>query len=447
MRKSTKLILYGIPTTLLLSCAGGLLGFAHKSRTDRDLAVARLAEVGLPTDPDQIKHIPDPDKDAGELLKEFRSAFLKARKVPANFAFSSPNERSSKAFVKANPNLVRLRRQIFMKSELATQLEPTLGHYQLFPALEPFRNVVKLALAESQVSAADGHPVEAIKLCEETVRFVQLLGTDPNHMAELQLGSLQKGVNQQTSEIFARYSSRVDVRMAMRLYLNASIPSSDHRRAMIEDVSNALVLEANVRKGKINLPELMASIGSSPATAGDKATLNLYRIQGASEMLCAKLYQGYADLYASVPADLTQHKNRIDAAARWKREITGISAPNAFLVQSFVQDYVVCFETEAHLWAEWRSLNALLIASEIKAKTGRYPSALPVSGRDAIDPFTDKPLKYHLKRGKMTVYSVGDDLSDDDGLLSLQNYVSMPGSLAPSQDTGFSVPYDLPKRK
>jgi hypothetical protein len=449
MRKSTKLILYGIPATLLLSCGGGLLGFAYKSRTDRDRAVARLAEVGLPTDPDQIKHIPNSTKDAGELLKQFGSAFVKARKAPAGLAFFNSRKSDvsqARSFVRANPDLVRLRKILFTKAELATQLEPKLGHEQPFPVLEAIRNLVLLALAETQILTADGDPARAIDLCTQTAQFVELLSTDPNHLAELVQSSSRASIIKRVAEIFAGSADRLDVRASVRKYLLANASPADHRRAMIADVSDALALELKVREGKLQIPALMESIGPIPSDPKEKALLNMYRVQGASDMLFARLYEGYADLYVRIPPDLTRHKDRIEAAARWNMVTTDVTGPNSFLLKNLVQNYVICFEFEAKQRAEWRTLNALLAASEIKAKTGRYPTSLPVTGQDAIDPYTEQPLKYLLTNGSLTIYSVGDDLSDDKGKLFRLNYLAMPGSSPPPLDIGFSIPGDVQNR-
>ncbi len=447
MRKSTKLILYGIPATLLLSCGGGLLGFAYKSRTDRDRAVARLAEVGLPTDPDQIKHIPDPSKDAGELLKKFDRAILKARKVPAYFSFYKPNLKSARAFVDANPQLVRLRKQLFTKSEFATQLEPSMGHQHEFYGFAALTGVVWLGLAEAQVLSADGAADRAIDLCAETTQFVQLLNADPNHTAELLSVSLQQAVNRHVADIVESDSERAEVRQALRRYLRASVPKVDVRRAVIEDLSNALALEKGVRQGKFDLVAYEESISSGYATIGEVARHSLYRVKGSPDMLFAGLYEGYADLYSRIPRDPSLHKDRIEVATRWDSAVTKQSSPSAYLMQSMMPQYSYAFKAEAKLTAEWRALNALLAASEIKAKTGRYPTSLPVTGQDAIDPFTDQPLKYLLKDGKLTIYSVGDDLSDNEGKLFRLNYLTTQGSSPPPLDIGFSIPFTIPPKR
>ncbi len=443
MRKSTKRLLIGIPLATFLLCGGGLLGFAHKSRTDRDRAIARLAAVGLPTDPDQIKHIPDPAKDAGELLEKFDRAFLKARKVPAYFSFYIPNLKSARAFVNANPQLVQLRKQLFTKSEFATQLEPSMGHQHESDGFAPLAIVVWLGLAEAQVLSADGAAEMAIDLCTETTQFVHLLNSDPNHTAELLSVSLQQAVNRHVADIVESNSERAEVRRALQRYLYASVPKVDFRRAVIEDLSNALALEKDVTQGKVDLVAYDESINGGYASISEVGKHSLYRVKGAPDMLFARLYEGFADLYARIPKDPSQHKERIDVVTRWDMVVSDQRSPNSYLLQSLMPQYSYGFKSEAKLTAEWRTLNALLAASEIKAKTGCYPTNLPVTGQDASDPFTDQPLKYLVKDGKLTIYSVGDDLADNEGKLFKMSYLAIPGSSAPPNDIGFSIPNDV----
>ncbi|CAN1541604.1 hypothetical protein MCEMSE15_01790 [Fimbriimonadaceae bacterium] len=449
MRKSTKLILYGIPTTLLLSCAGGLLGFAHKSRTDRDLAVARLAEVGLLTDYVPAKPTPDTPKGAELVVNKFVRAFQNARRTRVGAAFFRDQEmdvRSAKEFITANAHLVRLRHQLFCQPEVSTLIRSWLDTEEAFNEYELFNYAVKLSSAEVLVLEADGKSAEAVKLAGQTAQFIKLLQATPNHSTETQHFYLQQATNRLAVQSFARNADRADVRAAMRGYANSSILTTDHRNALIGDVSDALQFEATVRQGKMELGNLSSSADPSSYSIGERAMLNLFKVNGAPEMLFARLFNGYAELYESIPSDRSQHKNRIAAVARWNKSISDISAPNSYLLQRLVASFTDCFEFEANLVAEWRTINALLIATEIKSKTGKYPISLPVTGHDAIDPFTDKPLKYLLKGGKLTIYSVGQDLSDDNGLLFRPTTSSSGGSSSWAQDTGFSIPYDVPAR-
>lgn len=449
MKKSTKVLLYGIPSVLLLSCGGGLLGFAHKSRTDRDVAVARLVGLGLPTDPDQIRHLPDANRDAGTLLKKFRRALDRARETPsgvAYFDFRKKDLQSRRVFIKVNPHLVQMRQQLFTKSEFATQVEPSRSFEHGFPEFGTFRNVVNLAIAEAQVLASNGQPTKALQLLTEASKFARLLHTDPNRLAEFLSLNIQSTINRRAAMVFTSFSHRPEIQQEMQSFMNESDARVDFRRWVIGDVSDSLALEQAVRNGKFELGLLTVSAHFDPDSIWDNVMSSPYKINGVREMLFARLYNGYADLHQSIPTVENQYRKRIEAAEKWDREMSKNSGPNTLLLQMIISDYTHCFIREANSKAEWRTLNALLIASEIKSKTGKYPSALPVTGQDAIDPFTDEPLKYLLKGGKLTIYSVGQDLSDDNGLLFVPTTLSSSGSPSPSTDTGFSIPYDVPQR-
>ncbi len=449
MKKSTKVLLYAIPSILLLSCGGGLLGFAHKSRTDRDLAVARLAELGLPTDPEQIKHLPDTNKDAGTLLKKFSRALDRARETPAGMAyfdFRKKDLQSRRVFIKVNPYLVQMRQQLFTKSEFATQVEPSRSFEHGFPEFGTFRNVVNLAIAEAQVLASNGQPTKALQLLTEASKFARLLHTDPNRLAEFLSLNIQSTINRRAAMVFTSFSRRPEVQQEMQRFMKESDARVDFRRWMIGDVSDSLALEQAVRNGKFELGLLAVSAHFDRDSIWDNVMSSPYKINGVREMLFARLYNGYGDLYQSIPTVKNQYLKRIAAAERWDSEMTKNSGPNTLLLSRIISDYTHCFILEAQLKAEWRTLNALLTASEMKSKTGKYPATLPVTGQDAIDPFTDKPLKYLLKGEKLTIYSVGEDLSDDNGLLFRPTASLSSGSSSRAQDTGFSIPYVVPQR-
>lgn len=450
MRKSTKLILYGIPATLFLSCGGGLLGFAYKSRTDRDRAVTRLAEVGLPTDPDQIKHIPDPTKDAGELLKKFEAEHTLAEKTPIGRAYVGNHKADievQRDFVNANPKLVQLRNQLFAKTELATQIQPDQGYEQEFPRWGAYKDAIDFAIAEASILAADGKPVEALSTLAKATNFAKVCHTDPIQFSELLGMSRVNMLNRYAASTFSRYAYRSDVRATMRRYIQKSSPSFDLRLAIANDVSCGIVLERNLNSGKVDSSNMLYGGLDYEPSLQDRLTTTLFRVKEVRDVQFDRLYSGLSELYQAIPADNSLHKQRIEAAEQWENMVNSLSGPNAHLLRLIGPQYSYALKAVAKLTAEWRTLNALLAASEIKAKTGRYPTSLPVTGQNAIDPFTDQPLKYLLKDGKLTIYSVGDDLSDNEGKLFRLNYLTTPGSSPPPLDIGFSIPFTIPPKR
>ena len=449
MKNSTKVLLYAIPSVLLLSCGGGLLGFAHKSRTDRDFAIARLAKLGLPTNPSQIKHTPNPEKDAGALLTKFEDVLDSVRETPAGIAYfdyQKRNVQARRALIKANPHLVRMRRQIFTKSEWITKFEPSLNGEDEYSEFGKLRGVLDFAGAEAQVLAVDGKPTQALELLSQNAKFIHVFHANIKGYSGDLSNYFQIPINRRAAITFSGNAIRADVRLAMRNFLQASDHKVDFRRSIADEISDSLALEEDVRHGNRELGQLAVYPYIDPDSFWDKATLSLFRIKGVPETLFGRLYNAYSDLFEAVPSDPNQFRQRIRAADNWEAALAKNTGPNMLLVRATLANYALRFRREAQLKAEWRTLNALLIATEIKSKTGKYPSTLPVTGQDAIDPFTDKPLKYLLKGGKLTIYSVGQDLSDDNGLLFRPTTSSSSGSSSPAQDTGFSIPYVVPQR-
>jgi len=63
-----------------------------------------------------------------------------------------------------------------------------------------------------------------------------------------------------------------------------------------------------------------------------------------------------------------------------------------------------------------RLLEVLLVSLEERNRTGKFPTKLPVTGALAIDLFDGSKLRYSIVDGKLKIYSVGIDGSDNGGI-------------------------------
>lgn len=83
-----------------------------------------------------------------------------------------------------------------------------------------------------------------------------------------------------------------------------------------------------------------------------------------------------------------------------------------------------------------RALRAMLAALRLRQTTGRFPKRLPLDGKNAIDPLSERPLAYRLTKDGFVVYGVGRNCFDDGG--------ANLDTLAQSDDVGFAYPYVPP---
>ena len=67
--------------------------------------------------------------------------------------------------------------------------------------------------------------------------------------------------------------------------------------------------------------------------------------------------------------------------------------------------------------ANWRCLQVVIGALQYKAKHGSLPTTMAEAiGKDVLDPFTGKPLKYKVVGSNLRVYSVAPDGTDNKGM-------------------------------
>ena len=60
---------------------------------------------------------------------------------------------------------------------------------------------------------------------------------------------------------------------------------------------------------------------------------------------------------------------------------------------------------------------------------------MPMQSADMlVDPFTDKPLKYVARNGSVTIYSVGDDQTDDGGSIDNEKNTERPTDVGVRMD-------------
>ena len=442
--KTIKWIVLGVPALLLATCGIGGAVAVQNSKNAREHELDLLAKAGLPRDYNEVKHTPDPEKDAGELLRQYEAAKRAADKTDASRKLAADRTGDAelrRSYLRENEKLVRLQEQILEKPELATLTDPSKGAALLFPQLAPSKNTTRLALTQAELLAADGKPVEAIQKLTSAVKFASVVNTDSTLITELVSIAMRAMTHRTAMLIFAQHSERADVRTAMDKYVKAAVPNVDMRRGLSSEVALAIASEESMRSGKLSLQALTGTASENDEGNSNVKTIEkIIALPGVREMLFTRLYRHYRHMYETIPADRQKQRERIAAAQAADTEVDNMNRTTDFMVQMFAPVFKQAFLAEARTVAEWRSLNAILVAAEIKAKTGSYPAKLPVSGPDSLDPFTDKPLFYKATANSVQVYSVGPDGKDNNGLL----FRPTRGD-SKDYDSGYSIPYVVPK--
>lgn len=442
--KTIKWLVLGIPSILIATCGLGGVFAVQNSKSDRDKELDLLAKAGLPRHYDEVKHTPDPAKDAGALLEQFEVARRAADKSASYRNLTADPDRDPelmREYLRENERLVQLQGEILRKSELAILTDPSKGTALLFPQLAPAKGTTRLALTQAELLAAEGRPAEAIQKLTSAVKFASVVNTDSTMISELVSIAMRAMTHRTVMLIFSDHSDRADVRKEMRNYLAVAKPNVDMRRALRSEVALAIASEEMLRTGKVSLRELSGVSDENETVASSYKTIEqIISVPGVRELLFSRLYRFYRKMYESIPADRQRQRERLIEAAAADAGVLKLNRTTDLIVQLFTPVFKQAFQAEAKTIAEWRSINALLIAAEEKAKAGRYPAKLPISGPEALDPFTDKPLYYKASANSVKVYSVGADGKDNNGLL----FRPTKGN-SRDYDSGYSIPYIVPK--
>lgn len=445
--KTIKALVFGIPAAIIMVCASGGVVLSQRALSERELALNNLAKVGLPRHANDVKHTPHPSRDAGALIAKLQAAERAAARTDVGKKFTADmtgDVELRKTYLNAHPELLRLSRQIFKKTELATLTDPSLGPALLLPQYAGCKTATKIAGMKAQVLAREGQPVEALNLLTEAANFASVVNNDSLLISELVGISVRTIAHRFAMDILTKHKESPAVRQAMSRYLVASYPNIDMRRAIPSEVSLGLASEELVKQGKFSIEDIVGLGGGSEEEVEiDDTLVKLIQVPGVRERLFANLYSAYHDLYLRIPKSPRPHRARITAAAEWDSYVDRLDSPNEALIKILMPIYKGVFEGEAKATAEWRTLNAILVAADFKATTGKYPTKLPVTGPESLDPFTEKPLVYVHSVDTVKIYSVGADGKDNGGLL----FQPKSESESRDYDYGYSIPYVVPKRR
>lgn len=113
-------------------------------------------------------------------------------------------------------------------------------------------------------------------------------------------------------------------------------------------------------------------------------------------------------------------------AARVSREIeqqVGQLRMYQPLTSTLMPSFSRAFDLNTRLEAQSRAARTGLAAERYRLDTGRFPPSLEALTprylqQVPLDPFDDQPLRYKLDEPGVVIYSVGEDLKDDGGLVS-----------------------------
>jgi hypothetical protein len=442
-RKNVRRIVIGIPIALL---AVGILTYVEYIRSgvsERDAAVARAVKAGLPGHYDDVKHEINPEVDANQALMNFAEALRIAEKTPSGKAVYSSNLEQHRAaipnFLRENAKLLQLRDEVLSKTDLATITDPAQGASLMFPQFAPAKGLCKLSAFEAAHLAETGQAAKAIHLLTKVAKFNQVVNADSTLIAELVAIANRAILIRAVEGVLTEAGPSADVILSADEFLVANRSNIDVRRALRSEMAMALATEEQLKNGKVDMA--LFSGGSSDGENGQvrNAYKFMFSLPGFRDRNFAVYYDGLTKLYSEMPADPSKSRERIAAMSAFDKWTQSLQGPYAVMSQIFLPVFSQAAQAEARALATERALAGVIGAAKIKLQTGKYPAANPAMGVDTIDPFTNEPMRYRADEKSVLVYSVGQDLQDDDGQIRRDNNKK-------GEDVGVQLPQPSSRR-
>ncbi len=422
----------------------GIFTYARIAKNERDTELKLAAEAGLPKSWEDLRRPYNPNRDAREPLQAFQDAWKTANlpaagQMGANFR----DERGQRVkVVRAHPELEQLAGNVFSRTELNMFDAPEQGFQADFSRLTQTKAVMDYCRARATILSEDGDPLAALGVLQESSKLVKLTRQESSSLiAELVATAIEAILIKSTLDILTKHGHRPAVQSkALSLVDNLGRPS-DVKRALQLEFAGQLVEEYNLAtKG----PEYYNKFfGLEPMPFEDEEEpedrdprveklLLRMRIPGTRDVLFKNLFRAFRELYQDLPDDPYDGFARLQVAKKHSKIADEKMGEMEYLIPIMID--TACSEVKSDLRgiAERRALKALILSLQIRTKSGRFPTELPLSGVEAIDPFSGKPLKFKQLDGYLVAYSVGYDGVDDGG----QNTIA--SGLLP-KDIGFGV--------
>lgn len=155
----------------------------------------------------------------------------------------------------------------------------------------------------------------------------------------------------------------------------------------------------------------------------------LYQAPGVKEAFEERYLHVYLEFFKKLPADSQDWVQIHYVLKKFRKELNDdLSVDNA-IARQIAPAYPGVPLSNAAAEAAKRILVTTIAILQKHREGDPFPSVLPISGREAIDPLSGKALHYKREADGFTVYSVGVNMKDDGGKV-----VYGPTNLKPRPD-------------
>ncbi len=413
--------------------------------SERDEEFTLAVAAGLPKSWEDLRQTYNPDRDAREPLKAFSEEWAAADKRAEDAALKA-GRRNDNFFkleiVRTHPEFEIMVREVLSRSELSMFDQPELGFQVNFGRLTQTKSVMNYTRAKAAVLSKAGDPIAALKTLQESSKLLSLIRQDSSTLIAELVGSTNEAILLKSAQqILQKHGRQPAVQTEALRFLDKLGRPGDVKRALIGEFAGQLVEEhALATKGEayydkfLGLEPMPFEDGEEEDKDPQAEALRLrLHIPGTRDGLFKNLYRAFRELYADLPDDPTDGFARLQVAKKHSKIAAEKTGTMDFLIPMTIGTATSAVNSDLRGLVYRRALKALILAQQIRTKTGNFPTELPLSGQEAIDPFSREKLKFKQIDDHLVAYSVGEDGVDNGGMDAISWTMF-------AKDIGYSIP-------
>jgi hypothetical protein len=416
------LCLSGLLVTFVFA-AGCASGSKSSSRNEAfELATA----AGLPKSWEDLRQPYNREQDMREPLAEFakvwKPEWVQASRMHptavTGYGDQRPGRTGDTSYI-----LSALTTKVLQRSELAIFEKPEQGFGAITDFVWQTSAPTDYLATRSRVLSIHGQPIKALEVLTDATKLVRLLRPEVSSMESEMTAKVNERVLVGAAfQVLNLNQSNPEVQSASLKFLEALGRPPDVRRTMQANFARVLLQENRLNtKGKAEIDVFLRVEETLDESSEGKLDPIVEQLRtelkdpANRDSMFERYFRAVQQLYKDLPEDPNDGYGRLEAAKK-----------HAVLNEQRTQqlDYLASFqlaETYSNIDGDLRdlvmrrSLKALVLALQAQAKTGSFPQELPLSGLEAIDPYSGKKLMYKQDRGGLVVYAVGPDSEDNGG--------------------------------
>jgi hypothetical protein len=387
----------------------------------------------------------DPNQNAAEDYQKAYDAFIK---MPDNLKwplrnwprdFNEADQNILRQWVVSNRQAIDYFRQASHKPyywlERISERDNTVAGITL-PELDLLRGLIRVALWSAKIKALEGQSLSAFenvltcykaaqhKCCPNLLIMEQYNGLDIKKEATHSALVILNSVNVD-SEALKFLQDALQAELDNDTY----VPSIQAEKLFLYDALQRMFIDNGKGTGRL---AWRAGWYNSLCSELDKSPFQRQYEELKQRLYCCFVGPTRNELVKQIE-HVTSISDQVMGKTPWQiknderdyfKEIQNINSSNFFL-----EIFGISPESFFHLHyktrAQTEALIAVLATLRYKIDTGRFPESLESLVSAGYlqelpnDPYSDGPLTYKLTRDNFTLYSVGDDFTDDGGVIEI----------------------------